>query len=117
MKRALARRDTRRDMHCHPLVRNTAIEMAHELYAKVMGGDNALYAQMKALCPELSPALLEIEFIELLYPVFVRDGSARATLAAVLASPAPEALKERVYDALIADATLTRGRQRGTTAP
>lgn len=104
------------ELHCHKLVRATAIEMAGELYDDVMR-DNTIYEMWKKACPELSPTIAEITFIELMWPLLVRNGMARATLARALTSNAlSEEAKTVIYDALVADATLSRGR-RGKQAP
>jgi hypothetical protein len=97
-----------KELHCHPLVRSTAVEMAGELYDAVMHNDD-LYEQWKKVCPELTPTLCEITFIELLYPRLIEQ--ARATLAKMLATNIPESQKLIIYDALVKDATLIRGRK------
>lgn len=99
------------ELHCHVLIRSVAIEMAAELYAEAMR-DNSIYEGWKAVCPELDPILAEVKFIELLWPLLVRNGSARATLARALTSESlDEAAKYVIYDALVADAGLTHGRR------
>jgi hypothetical protein len=104
----------RREIHCHKMIRATAIEMAAEVFARVMAGDNELYAQCKALCPELDPTLLEIKYIELLWPKLIPE--ARATLARLLATNIDEKHKMSIHEALVLDAQLMRGRQRLVTA-
>ncbi len=97
-----------KEVHCHKLIWATAVEMAGELYDLAMK-DNRVYAQWSAVCPELTPTVLEIKFIELLAPQLVPD--ARTTLAGMLGRPdVPEKQKEIIYDALIRDATLMRGK-------
>lgn len=97
-----------KEVHCHKLVWATAVEMAGELYDLAMR-DNRVYARWKAVCPELTPVVAEIKFIELLAPQMIAD--ARTTLAGMLGRPdVPEKQKELIYDALIRDATLQRGR-------
>ncbi len=92
--------------HCHKMIRAIAVEMAAEVYAAVMRGDNELYNQYKSICPDLTPVLLEIEMIELLWPKLIPQ--ARATMAHMLTTNISEDLKELISDALIADATLRR---------
>jgi hypothetical protein len=98
-----------KQIHCHKLVRATAIEMAGELYDDVMRGDNTLYSQWKSVCPELTPALCEMKFIELLWPKMVEQ--ARATLAQMLGTNIPEDQKQIIYDALICDGMLGRDKR------
>ena len=97
-----------REVHCHKLIWSTACEMAGELYDDVMK-DNEVFESWHRVCPELTPLLAEIKFIELLAPKLIPR--ARATLAALLGTNnIAESQKQIVYDALIADATLMRGR-------
>lgn len=95
-----------RQTHCHKMIRSVAVEMAAEIYAEVMAGNNDLYDNWKKLCPELTPTLLEIKFLELLWPKLIPQ--ARATMAKMLTTNIAEDLKELISDALIADATLRR---------
>lgn len=97
------------NVHCHKLIRATAIEMAGELYDQVMK-DNKIYEYWKTICPDLTPTLSEILFIEKMWPHLI--GQARATLAKMLTTNISEDLKQTVYDALCKDATLKRGRTR-----
>jgi len=108
-----APRQQKREIHCHKLIRATAIDMAAEVYAAVMRGDNELYAQCKKLCPELNPTILEIKYIELLWPKLLLE--ARATLAKLLTTNIAEEHKLRIHEALVLDAQLMRGRQRLVT--
>ena len=98
-----------KEIHCHKMIRATAIEMAGALYDEVMK-DNKLWAHWKAICPELTPTLCEIKFIELLWPKLIPE--ARATLARLLTTGLSEDLKTSIADALIVDNTLMRGRER-----
>lgn len=104
--RMVERRAAPPQIHCHKMIRSAAIEMAAEIYAKIMGGDNELYAQWKKICPELNPVMLEIRMIEMLWPKLIPE--ARATLARLLTTTMAEDLKEEIADALVADATLRR---------
>lgn len=85
--------------------------MAHEIYAEFMR-DNEVYASWKAVCPDLSMELAEAEFCRRLVPELVRNGSARATLAKTLTSSMSDDLKARVYEALVLDSHLSRGRKK-----
>src|ERR1700722_12581452 len=103
-----------RELHCHVLLRATAIEMAGALYDEMMK-DNTIYAGWKAACPELDPMMAEAKFIELLWPLLVRNGAARATLARTLTSNTIDyETKMEIHSALVLDNTLVRGRKPGT---
>lgn len=106
-----------REIHCHTMVRSVAIEMAGALYDEMMR-DNAVYEGWKEACPDLDPILAEAKFIELLWPLLVRNGSARATLARTLTSPDIDyETKMSIHSALCLDATLSRGRKQGPRTP
>lgn len=98
---------TGHNVHCHKLICATAIEMAGALYDEVMK-DNSIYAHWKAICPELTPTMTEILFIEQMWPHLI--GQARATLARMLTMEYADDLKMQIHDALCKDATLKRGR-------
>lgn len=87
-------------MNAHFLVKKTAIGMAQVVFEEVMH-DNTIYANWKALCPELSPGLSRKLFIKALYPRLLEG--ARHTLAQMLEGNYPERLKEDIKDALIKD--------------
>lgn len=93
--------------HAHFLVRKTAIEMAESIYEDLMT-DNTIYANWKALCPDLTPRKLQSQFIALMAPKLIEQ--ARATLANMLGTNIPQSLKDQIFDALIKDAALIRGR-------
>lgn len=95
--------------HCHFLIAETAMAMAHELYSMAMR-DNKVYAEWKAQCPELTPGILEERFCELLWPRLLEQ--ARATLTKMLSGPYDQVLKTQIADALILDNTLRRGRDK-----
>jgi hypothetical protein len=97
-------------MHVHKLVRKVAIEMAGEMYEDVMKQDNKLYEEWKRQCPDLTPERLEAMWIELAWPRLVQNGSVRATLARLLTTTLDPELKSEIYDALVKDASLRRGR-------
>lgn len=96
--------------HAHFLVRKTAIELAGELYEVTMA-NNQLYADWKALCPALTPRKLESMFIAKAAPLLLEK--ARAILAQMLSTNISQSLKDQIFDALIKDAALKRGRLEG----
>lgn len=93
--------------HAHPLIAETAHEMAHALYETLMS-DNWWYDRWKEQNPGLSSVQLETLFVrrnvEKLLP------QARATLAQMLATGISEDLKEQIYEALVMDKTLVAKR-------
>lgn len=93
--------------HAHWLVRNTAVQMAHELYDHLMQ-DNEWYAAWKKQNPNSFPKELEERFVAKNLTTLLPQ--ARATLAGMLRTTADERLKEEIYQALILDATLVKGR-------
>ena len=93
--------------HCHKLVKETAIEMAHECYAALMHR-NDWYWDWQAAHPNMGPKALERFWVNQKWGEFVEG--ARATLAGMLASPIDEELKIQIYDALCLDQSLIRGR-------
>lgn len=93
--------------HAHWLVRNTAVEMAHELYDTMMT-DNEWYKVWKKQNPGLDKSELETRFVERNLSQLLPQ--ARATLAGMLRTTVDERLKEEIYQALILDATLVKGR-------
>jgi len=97
-----------RTFHAHRQVVHTAKQMAHELYAELMAGDNSLYADWKAQCEDLTPEKAEELFVQLLYPKLIEP--ARATLARLLANPTLTHLHEGIYTALQEDYLLKAGR-------
>lgn len=93
--------------HAHKLVAQTATQMAHEVYDELMRR-NDWYALWKEGHPGASAKGLEELWVRRHWGDFVEG--ARATLAAALAGPLPEHLKEEISEALILDNTLIRGR-------
>lgn len=105
------------ELHCHVMLRSVAIEMAGELYDEMMK-DNSIWEDWQRVCPELDRVMAEAKFIELLWPLLVRNGSVRATLAQALASPSlPEDAKWAIHEALCLDSGLTVGRKPKRLAP
>jgi hypothetical protein len=93
--------------HTHRLVYTTAVELAGAAYEELMK-NNEWYKIWLAGTPDLSPRRRELLFIRRFVPKMLPQ--ARAMLAATLASPIPDQLKEVTYDALLLDSTLIRGR-------
>lgn len=95
------------EVHAHKLVHETAIAMAHALYDTMMQ-DNQWYEAWKKANPGKSSKELEVKFcnknVKRLLP------QARATLAQMLTTSTDEVLKESIYEALLLDNTLKRGR-------
>jgi hypothetical protein len=81
--------------------------MAHELYDTMMQIDG-FYAQWKGLNPELGPKALEAKFVRRNLGQLLPQ--ARAALAAMLRTCPDPNLCETIYEALILDHTLIRGR-------
>ncbi len=94
-------------IHAHKQVYETATEMAHELYDKLMS-DNALAEAWRRQNPECTPKQLENRFVAKHRAKCIP--AARATLAAMLTGPYDDAFKSRVHEALVLDMTLKRGR-------
>lgn len=85
--------------HAHKLVAKTAQEMAQEVYEKNAGRSNEFYEKY----PDLEAYVKEC------WPLYLE--AARTTLAQLLSTNMDENLKEEIYEALIRDATLRRGRE------
>jgi hypothetical protein len=93
--------------HVHWRVRNVAVAMAHELYDHMMM-DNEWYARWRSVNPGMSKADLEEAFVKRNLPKLIPQ--ARAMLTQMLKDSSDVVLKEAIYDALVKDATLVRGR-------
>lgn len=93
--------------HAHVLIKETAEAMAHELYDTVMQND-FWYRYWKELHPEMDAKQLEEEFVKHNTGKLLPD--ARAALAKILAVSNDEAMKETIYEALLLDNTLLKGR-------
>lgn len=94
--------------HAHKLVRETAVAMAHELYDTMMT-DNEWYRLWKAQWPDEDGKQLELRFVAKNLSRLLPQ--ARAVLAQMLRSPGTnEGMKEEIYEALVLDNTLIRGR-------
>lgn len=93
--------------HCHFLLRDTAVEMAHEAYGALMKR-NDWYALWKQSRPGLNVRALESRWVSEHWGDFIEG--ARAVLASMLERPIAEGLKDQIAEALILDNTLVRGR-------
>lgn len=100
---------TKRVKHCHKLVAETAKGLANDLYEDLMG-HNELYSKWKATHPSLNADGLRRAFVARNWNRLVEP--ARTTLALMLRGEIDNAAKEQIYEALVLDATLIRGRQR-----
>lgn len=99
---------SRKVSHAHWRVATLAKEMAHEVYDELMKR-NDWYSTWKNAHPGASSKGLETIWVKNNWPKFVEG--ARATLAGMLAKPYDEDLKNSIYEALIDDSTLVRGRK------
>ncbi len=102
--------DPRNAAACHQDVRTVAVAMAHEAYAALMQ-KNEWYRALRDANPGVSSEWLEKGWVNEHWPTFING--ARATMAAMLAGPSPEPLKEQITEALILDKTLMRQRESG----
>lgn len=100
--------------HCHRLVAFEAMALAHVLFDRLMR-DDRLYAAWKAQNEGATLPQLEELFVARTWPSCIEV--ARATLAAMLATPLDPEAKELIYEALVLDKGLVRGRQKGPPAP
>lgn len=94
----------------HRLVRDVAVDFAHEAYAALMAR-NDWYDALKRANPGVTPEWLEKGWVNMHYPRFLE--AARAQMAGMLAGPQDGPLKEQIAEALMLDNTLTRGRASG----
>lgn len=101
-------RATQNDKHADKLVFETAVKMADAVFDEAMSKDNALWRGIRAKHPSKSIDALRRIFSRALAPELL--GDARATLAQMLSSNISPALKEEIYDALLRDKALRRGR-------
>lgn len=97
-----------RQQHVHFYVAETAKSAALEHYEILMGAMNELYAEWKRQHPGMSAKALQAAYVKRHWGKYVE--LARATLARILATSSDERLKETIYEALLLDNTLIRGR-------
>ena len=84
--------------------------MAHELY-DVMMQDNEWYSVWKKCQPGMSVKGLETAFVRRNLAQLIPK--ARAILAAMLAGPYDDGMKDKIHEALLLDWTLIKGRGHG----
>lgn len=89
-----------REVHAHPLVASTAVEMANSLYED-WAKDNAFFKRF----PEGKGRR---KFVKCVAPQLMN--AARGALAQMLRGDYPESTKVQIYEALTADRTLMSGR-------
>lgn len=96
-----------RHQHAHRTVANVAMEAANQHY-EVFMGENAIYAEWKRLNPGATPEQLRQRYVAKHWGKFVPF--ARATLACMLRTTTDEKMREEIYEALLLDDSLVRGR-------
>ena len=102
-----------RKLHAHEAVLAQANELCMSAYEALME-DNTLWDAWRASHPGFSKRHLELAFRKAFVFRFVP--AARAMMAARLQAPLDEATKEGIYEALLLDGTLQRGRGRPVAA-
>ena len=85
--------------HAHKLVAKTAMEMAQEVYEKNAGRSNDFYEKY----PDCEA------YVKSCWALYL--DAARTTLTQLLTTNMDDNLKQEIYDALVKDATLRRGRE------
>jgi hypothetical protein len=98
-----------RKLHAHEQVAAQATELCLSAYEALMA-ENEIYAAWKASHPGFTPRHLELAFLRAFTFRFVP--AARAMMAARLQAPLDDATKDAIYEALLLDGTLMRGRGR-----
>jgi hypothetical protein len=84
--------------HCHKLIAETAKDMARAAYEERASHSNHFYEKFPSM----------EEFVDDCWMHFIE--TARHTLAVMLGGPYRQELKESIYDALIKDQSIRRGR-------
>lgn len=103
----------RRKLHAHEVVYSQATELCMSAYEALMA-DNDIHAAWRASHPGFSARHLELAFLKAFTFRFVP--AARAMMAARLQAPLDDATKDAIYEALLLDGTLLRGRGRDVAA-
>lgn len=106
----------RKALHAHEAVYEQAKELCLSAYEALMA-ENAIWEAWQASHPGFSRRHLELAFVKAFTFRFVP--AARAMMAARLTAPIDPAEKDAIYEALLMDGTLVRGRGRaqGLTKP
>lgn len=99
----------KRALHAHETVFAQATELCASAYEALMA-ENNIFAAWRSSHPGFSPRHLELAFLKAFTFRFVP--AARAMLAARLQAPLDDATKDAIYEALLLDGTLQRGRGR-----
>jgi len=86
------------NIHCHFLVKKTAMDMAREVYDMYASYSNEFYKENKN----------QESYAQSSWHLFLEP--ARATLAKLLTTPIDESLKNDIHHALIQDNALRSGR-------
>jgi hypothetical protein len=102
----------RGEAHAHKQVAEVAKKMAHEVFDQIMTKRGDIFDRLKKQNPEMSTKELEEFFVAKLFPTLLVE--ARATLAGMLRDPSNSHLHPDIYEALLLDNTLLRGRGRLT---
>lgn len=100
----------RGEAHAHKQVAEVAKGMAHEIFDQIMTKRGDIFDRLKAQNPEMSTKELEAFFVAKLYPTLLDE--ARAVLTGMLRDPSNSHLHSDIYEALLLDNTLLRGRGR-----
>lgn len=101
-----------RKLHAHTAVAEQAKELCLAAYEALMA-ENEIWEAWKASHPGFTRRHLELAFLRAFTFRFVP--AARALMAARLQGPLDDATKDAVYEALLLDGTLMRGRGRTPT--
>lgn len=109
MSRLISKGGPGRKLHAHESVAAQARELCLSAYEALMS-DNEIFAAWRASHPGFTPRHLELAFLRAFTFRFVP--AARALMAARLQAPLDDATKDAIYEALLLDGTLTRGRGR-----
>ena len=108
----LVSKGTGRKLHAHEAVFRQATELCASAYEALMA-DNDIYAAWRTSHPGFTRRHLELAFMKAFTFRFVP--AARALIAARLRGPLDDAAKDALYEALLLDGTLMRGRGRVPT--
>ena len=101
-----------RKLHAHQAVYVQATELCMSAYEALMA-ENEIWVAWQTSHPGFSHRHLELAFLRAFTFRFVP--AARAMMAARLQAPLDDATKDAIYEALLLDASLMRGRGRTPT--